>query len=192
MAAQQQWSVDLALGRTPEVDDPKMFQELLKVYNALTNLAQALDFNVGASLPSQEEMAVLLANNSVLVGRQSRVFAKALEPIPAGAVVNLQWSGSFHQVSLANATNGVERRARGFNPAAAVTTGQFMEVQLLGLCTAYGGLTVDTTYYTSTTAGIITATPPNSGSHLIQPVGFAIHPNMIFFNPSIFVSRAPV
>lgn len=186
------FSVDLGLSRQPDTTDPVLFPELMKIYNALQNLALAMDYNTGASIPTAAEMQQLLANNSVLVGRQSRLFCKATETISAGAIVDFTFDGTMHNVRLANATNGVERRCRGFNPGATVAAGNYAEMQLMGLCTVYAGLTVGTTYYLSTTPGVISTAPPANGSHLIQPVGFALHPNMIFFTPSLFVTRAPV
>lgn len=185
------FSVDLGLSRTPNTNDPVLYGELLQVYNALQNLALAMDYNTGASLPTSAEMQQLLANNSVLVGRLARVYAQASETIAAGAIINLTWDGAHHRIRNANGSNGVEYRCMGFNPGGAIAAGNYAEIQLMGLCAVYGGLSVGTTYYMSPTPGLITASPPASGSHLIQPVGVAIHPNMIYFNPSLFVTRAP-
>lgn len=111
----------------------------------------------------------------------------AFEAIAANALVYIKSDGT-----VANATAAVSGHyAKGWSQSA-VSTGQPVTVQFEGTMTGLSGLTIDATYFlSSTVAGGITATAPTGSGTLWQEIGTAISATELnFTNAGTKIKRA--
>lgn len=111
----------------------------------------------------------------------------AFEAIAANALVYIKTDGT-----VANATAAVAGHyAKGWSQTA-VTIGNPVTVQFEGTMTGLSGLTIDATYFlSSTVAGGLTATGPTASGTLWQEVGTAISATELnFTNAGTKIKRA--
>lgn len=111
----------------------------------------------------------------------------AFEAIAANALVYIKADGT-----VANATAAAGGKyAKGWSQAA-VSIGQPVTVQFEGTMTGLSGLTIDATYFlSSTVAGGLTATGPTGSGTLWQEIGTAISATEInFTNAGTKIKRA--
>jgi len=126
----------------------------------------------------------LLPADTIKSQNLNRLYVQAGEALVFGATVNLYDKGAgVLGARKADATNATVKPCHGFvNTVHATALGDFCEVIVTqGMCTAIAGLTVGTTYYQSTTPGLITSVKPIA-PNMIQPVGFALGTAMMYFN----------
>ncbi len=184
MAANNPISVNLGLPATPDIKDKQLFVEFLRVYNAINNLARALDTYSGSTQES-EQYWDQIEIKAIRVQNLTKLYPIFSVDVPAGAMINVyNVSGVLH-ARLASAADNT-KPARGFSTAA-VSSGDRGEVLLLGANTHLSGLTPGTLYYLSEASltGQVTETAPVTVGNLIQPVGFAVSSSVLFFNPTL-------
>lgn len=103
----------------------------------------------------------------------------ASENLAAGDLVNIHDNAGTANARKADAT-AEGKEADGFVIAAA-TSGTDAAVYFEGRVAGLAGLTIGARYYTSTTAGLATATPPSGTGNVCQYVGRAISATEIAF-----------
>jgi hypothetical protein len=163
-----QFSVNLGLDIVPQSKDPDNLGDLYRLYNASKSLAGALDDYTGAIGANQEDWSVA-GTEYLLLQRMTRIYVQFAVTVTTGQILTINSAG--------NAALAATGAAQGWAPAP-VAAGAWGEMRLMGLHSAVAGLTPGTWYYSSATAGAITATVT------AQKVGFAIAANKLFFNPS--------
>lgn len=156
------------------------FQE---VYDAIYQLQLAFVNFVGVAPQPQSIWDELTASQTIFAQNANRAYLQAIEPIGAGAIVNILNSGGAAKVQNANATNNT-KPADGFcNVAAGVGIGDFLEVIMFsGLCTLFSGLTPGQRYFLSTVSGSIQLAAPVAAGNIEQFVGIAMDANSLFFH----------
>jgi hypothetical protein len=177
-------SINLGLARLPETQEPELFTEAYKIYNALFILAATLDSYTGHLQPDSSIWSQLTANDTILSGGMNRLYVIAGSAITAGQMCNLYNVAGVLKAQPAAGAAWAGGDVRGF-ATADIAAGDFGEIILGGLDTHVTGLTPGTLYYASNaTAGGITATKPNANGNHVQPVGYALSATTLFFAPS--------
>ena len=111
----------------------------------------------------------------------------ASEALSASNVVNVWNDGGAWKVRKADATTS-GKEVNGF-VLEACDQGVEARIYFEGNITGLDGLT-PSTYFLSTTAGAITATPPSSSGNIVQKVGKAISATELHFEPQDFIVLA--
>lgn len=177
-------AINLYLPQNPETSDPTLYPELAKVYNALRNLQIGITQYAGVGQRPQIDWALLTPLDTVVLQNLTRVYVQASENIPLGNTISFfDGGGGVLRARRANATSGTIFPAHGFcTTLGGITSGQYGEVMLAGLCPYISGLAIGQTYYQSTTPGVITNIKP-AGPNLGETVGYAIGGNLLMFQP---------
>lgn len=186
----QQISVNLGLPQLPNIEDPRLFKELLPIYNAINAVAIALDAYTGALSPAVEDYPSI-GISDIHLQNIAKLYPIFSEPVVAGAMINVYNNSGILTARYAKAADAT-KPARGFSTAS-VAAGDRGELMLLGLNVHISGLTPGSLYYlssTSTTGQIVITAPVVSGN-VIQSVGFALDANTLFFNPSLLGAIVP-
>ncbi len=173
MSLDRELSFQLPLPQSPLTENQELFQELLRVYNAIRTVAYKLDSYTGAIPPPTDDFAEV-ANSGIKVNGMCKVYLPAYEDLVVGNTVYF-----FDDAGTVKARKAVSAtaKARGFCSIAGLT-GEVVEVTLIGLYPSFPAatLTPGNTYYQSVTAGAI-------GNAGFQAVGFALSDTQLFFNP---------
>lgn len=175
----------IGLPQLPVQTDPKIEGDLRDIYNSIRNLA----YQIG-QFGGFEEADVGLntaANIAATAGvAKRRVYCKALEAMPYGAIVNLTDTAGVVTARFANATNST-RVGYGINDTVGTCAiGDIISVVLPGAyVTSIGGLTIGTRYFLSTTNGLITNAAPAVAGNVVEGLGVALASNFFFFLPSM-------
>lgn len=197
----QRMSVNLGLGAIPEIEtqDRNLYNEFIRIYNAIKLLSSNTDKITGLTPPDPELWVEAPMNQSALFGNMTKVYRVAIEDIDYGNLVSFQSAG----VRKAAALNATWYKAHGFCSATqGVKAGDVGEFQLMGMVRA-SGLIAGKTYYLGTGGSIVDAygilnyTPPlgpGAGiAHVYQPayngfgfqkVGIALTPEDLYINPN--------
>lgn len=178
-------SWDLGIPSVPEYskDDPLLFFELQRIYNALNNLAGTLDLYSGRA-PSIE--LAKTASNIFAATRSQYldvVMAKAMVDIPAGAATYTRYNATdkIFEAYLASASSASTACTSFCVTDGGVTAGSYCSVQYSGgLVPFIAGMTEGVTYYLSNTPGTISNAP---GTYT-QKLGYAIGPVYFYFIPN--------
>lgn len=174
MAQINSFSTNLGLTATPETSNPEFSIELQKVYNAITNLALALDAYTGAQSPSQDLWSSIAPVSYFLAGNTHKLFLQAGETITYGQPVTIKSDGKAWLAS-----SSASLKCRGFmSSGGSVSAGGYLEVQTEGIVVT-SGLTAGATYWISATAGNY------SGAATTQAVAFAISATYLYVNPAL-------
>lgn len=175
MALNNELSINLGLPAMPLVQDQKLFPEFVRVYNAIKQLATALDRYTGI-VGEPQELWDQIGVTQCTVGINSKVYLTAGEAISRGNLVGIDLTGR------AFLAEDQVLSAVGFCTAPGTTPlGHTVEIQLLGMFPLFPPSTLSPgePYYCSSTPGLIG--PVGSGT---QCVGIAITDQALFFNPS--------
>lgn len=172
MTTKPSTSVNLGLPATPDTDDTKLYAGLLPLYNAVRNVAYALDSYTGNGLITREEYSQVNSVSQLLIQKQAIMFIKAAEAMSAGTLVNVfDYLGTPH---IRKAQSGVYR-CHAFT-IDSVAIGAHVPICFFGLCPFIGGLTAGVEYYVSaSTPGAVTTTAT------AQHIGFAIGSSQLMF-----------
>ena len=188
MAGKDQYSTDLGLSALPEINqskNPEVYVELLRMRNAFKLLQGALDTYTGALSEDQQYWNQATPATTTRVQNIARVYLQAAEDIGLAQVVTLIASGTTSVVYKADAT-AAGKLVRAFcSTPNGVTAGSFGEFILYGINPFYSGLTPGSTYYLSTTPGLISVSPPSTLGNIVQKVGYAIDQNNLWTAPSL-------
>lgn len=175
MAIEQ--SANLGLPAAPLTDNQELYYELLRIYNAIRIVMQAVDNNTGAISPPEEYWDEV-GYTRFTAGNMAKIYIKAYEALSYGTTVGIYNDGG--EGKAAKAQSGV-RACIGFCSAVdGAAAGDYTEIQLYGLYPQFaaGTLTPGVGYYQSATAGVVGA----SGT---QVIGIALSDTQLFFNPQL-------
>ena len=177
-------AIQLYLPQNPETPNPELYGELAKVYNAMRNLQVAITQYAGVGQKEITSWPQLSPTDTVMLQNLSRVYVQASENIPLGNTVNFHdGGGGVLRARRADANSASIKPAHAFcTTLGGITSGQFGEVMLVGLCPYISGLAIGQTYYQSTTPGIITNAKP-AGPNLGETIGYAIGGSLLVFQP---------
>lgn len=182
-------SVNLGLASVPETQDNKLFAEMIRVYNAINNLAEALDFytgNIDPEADQQEDYPIFSGFRSAQI---QKIYVVATEAIAAGQMVNLYASGVGRvKARKAFADTLLNKKAHAFASSEATKAGDVIKVILAGnFNPGFSGLVAGQDYWLSTTAaGFLQTTAPTAASGLLdQYIGFAVDDKTLYFNPQL-------
>src|SRR5579863_2517548 len=162
----------------------KLSFQFISIYNAIGVLQQAIDSYTGNSpAPSNNSNQNAAPETTVLIGNTANMWLLAAQNINAGFLVTITNSGGTAIANLSNVASTPYGQAMGISMTNA-TTGNPLQILLLGLFNFGGSVTPGGIYYASALVpGGLSLTPPSVSGQLIQPVGFGVDSNSIFFNP---------
>lgn len=177
MSLQKELSVNLGLPETPMTENKELFLELIKVYNAIKNLAYALDGYTGAIAPPTSDWSYY-SNNIIRLNGQTKVYVPFYETMTIGNTVSFMNDAGTAKVRKAQDGSYV---CHGF-ASTDTNAGDWGEVTLMGRYPnlSAGTLTTGAKYFQSGTAGLIGASGTGS-----QCIGFAMSDTALFFNPQL-------
>lgn len=176
MASTERFSLNLGLPAVPITNNPELWTEFIKVYNATRLLAGALDQYTGA-LGELPELWNQLGVSRCYDGLNTRIYLEAGEAIAYGQTVGIDGSG------LARLADDGVYFAIGFcTNTTAAGVGDPVEIQQRGIYPAFPAatLTPGNRYYQSGTPGTIGA-----GGTGTQCIGYAISDTILYFNPQL-------
>ena len=183
-------SINTGLSPVPDLTDiqstGKLSFQFIQLYNAIGVLQQAIDQYTGNSpAPADNSNQSAPAENTVLLGNTANMWATCgTTNINAGYLVYFTNNSGVTTVSLAQA-NSFTKLAYGISMTSA-TAGNPIQVLLLGLFNFGGSVTPGQLYYLSdTVAGGLTTTAPSTVGTIVQPAGYGVDTNSIFFNPCL-------
>lgn len=187
MTEQNKFSTNLGLSVMPQVSQqkyPEIFLELLTLRQALKTLQGALDTYTGALSEDPQYWNQTPAYSSARIQNIARFYCTASVAISLGQLVDFTLISGTLQARLAAANIPASAiYAKAFcNMPAGVAAGNTGEFILLGVHPYFSGLTPGDTYYLSTTPGTITNIAPGGGV-IVQPIGYALSPTDLWFNP---------
>lgn len=177
--------IDLRLPQVPETDDPDMYQQLAKVYNAIRQLQLATTTLTGASQQDPNLWDQLKPTDTIKSQNLNRAYYKSGENIAYGALINIyDLGGGVTGIRNADASSANIKPAHGYcNTSGGIVSGSYGEVILgNGLCVAIGSMIIGSTYYLAATpGGLITNVRPST-PNLGQGVGFALAPGILYMD----------
>lgn len=160
--------LNLALPAYPATTDAGLHSELTKLYNALQNIAGALDNN------------------------QSKFSVIYQEEVGLGEMVSIYPSGTGKTLYARKAVNTTPARyCAGYCCQDDADVGVAGEVIGFGVHPYVNGLTPGTRYFLSSTPGGITPTMPTASGTFVQPIGFAVSDTQLFMNPVLQIIANP-
>ena len=165
------YSINTGLPAAPLTDDPKLFNALVPVYNAIRNTLAATDAYTG-TIGLEQDFWPQGGVSRCSDGLNSKIYLEAGENLAVGNLIGIFSNGKAYKSTSAGTPFCI-----GFCTTA-VSTGQYAEIQLRGIYPTFSSptLTPGNRYYQSATAGVLGA----SGT---QVVGFAISDTVLYFNP---------
>lgn len=179
MPSQEQISLNLGLPQTPDTLNPELFIAILPLFNAVRNVARALDAYTGILARPAGDWSELTPSDTVLSAGTNRLYLPFSVAVDAGKLVNLWNDAGTLKARYANA-NAAGTLARGFAPSS-VAAGDYGQVILFGLNSSLSGLTPATVYFTSNTDGLYSTV----AGVVSQRVGYALSDTELFFNPQV-------
>lgn len=174
----------IGLPQFPVNTDKNIEPDLRDIYNAIRNLA----YQVG-QYGGFEAADVGIDNAtslSITAGAyKRRVYCKALEVMPFGAIVHFFNTAGVVTARFANATNNTRPGYGINNTPGNCAIGDTIEVVLPGCyVTSIGGLAIGSRYFLSTVNGLITTVAPAVAGNIVEAIGFALAPNLLYFWPN--------
>lgn len=172
-------SINLGLDNIADPPEPAFFAIFTRVYNAIRNLAIALDSYTGRLDADASVMPQVSLGSSVQNQNLVRVYCIFGVDITAGQIVHFYDDAGVLKAELATATSSA-KHGQGWCSIPALA-GSYGEVRLGGLCELIGGLTAGTQYYLGDTPGTIA---PTAGT-TTQYIGFALSSSALFVEPDM-------
>jgi hypothetical protein len=172
-------TVNTGLDNIADPPDPAFFAIFTRVYNAIRNLAIALDSYTGRADIDQTQFSQVPVSSSLGTQNLLRVYCIFGVAITPGQAVHLYNDAGILKAELASAATSATPMHGWCQTGAGV--GEWGEVILGGLCELIGGLTPGATYYLGNTAGTIA---PTAGT-TTQRVGFALGSSTLYVNPTL-------
>jgi hypothetical protein len=170
-------SVNLGLDNIPEPPEPAFFGIFVRVYNAIRNVALALDAYTGQLDADEDIRAQITLASSVQNQNLVRVYCVFGVDITAGQIVHFYDDAGVLKAELASAVTAA-KPGQGWCSIPALA-GSYGEVRLGGLCELIGGLTAGEQYYLGDVDGTIA---PTVGT-VTQYIGFALSSSALFMEP---------
>ena len=176
----------LGIGQQPAISDPRLFEQLAPIYNALNRLQQAFTDYTGADQQIVDFWDKLRPTDTILAQNAHRLYLPASEAIVEGGLVNLYNNAGALNARNANATNNTKPcHAYCSQAGGAAGAGAYTEVIVLTGLAPAAGLTVGTRYFLSTVNGLLTAVAPVAAGNIEQVVGVALSATEFLFNASL-------
>jgi len=162
------------------------------IYRAVNALAQQLSLLTGNIQFSAAEQAQIDQLSTLIDHREQRIYVKALELLPYGALVTISLDGGKLSASLADATN-LNKPAHGIcDTIGGIPTGEFgVIIFSQGRSAGVAGTILGTTYYLST-AGTMQAEIPTASGVIIQVVGTGLGSAGFYLNAEQYRSGVAV
>ena len=170
------YSINLGLPQIPTTNNQELLSELIRVYNAIRNVMEAVDIYTGI-ISEPRSVWNQLGTNRCTAGLNSKIYLQAAEAIGFGQTVGIDTNGNAVLAEHAAYT------CIGWcTVATGVGIGDWLEVQQFGIYPPYpaASLVPGDRYYQSTTPGVIGV----SGSGT-QCIGYAISDTILYFNPQL-------
>ena len=183
--------VDFRIAQVPEGLDPALQNTFNQVYASIQQLIFALVNNCGIGPRNGNQWAELATTpaTTLLSGNLNRLYVQAQEVIAYGAAVNLYDNAGTLGARNANATDNT-RPCRGFcTSSAGIAIGKYGEVQVNSGTARIAGLVAGTSYFLSTTNGLIAAGPAVALGNIEQYVGFAVDTTTLSFNLNYWIQH---
>lgn len=174
-------SINTGLPNIPDPPDPLFFAEFTRVYNAIRNLTLAVDAYTGSLAADPSYYSQTPATQTILSQNTQRLYVLFSDTATYGQTINLYNNAGVLNARLSNASAAGKPVHAWCSTAGGVTSGNWGEVMLGGLCTAISGLTIGQTYYAGNTAGTIA---PTAGT-VSQKIGYAIGATLLIFKPDL-------
>jgi len=176
----------LGIGQQPAVSDPRLFEQLAPIYNALGRLQQALTDYAGVDQQVSSLWSQLRATDTILAQNAHRLYLPASEAIIESGLVNLYNNAGALNARNANATDNT-KPCYGYCSQAGGTAGAgaYTEVIVLTGLAPAAGLTVGTRYFLSTVNGLLTAVAPVAAGNIEQVLGIALSATEFLFDASL-------
>ena len=177
----QSYSTNIGLSPFPEIDQtryPSIFNDALRVRQAIAVLQGALDFYTGTVGADSETWSHISPLSYDKLANLTRTYLKATEDIVAGNTINFYNNSGVLAARKANASTGKPAHAFAIAPVTTNTWGEFIR---MGSCKFISAMTPGTTYYQSNTDGVVSSNPGT----VSQKLGYAISANELFFIPDL-------
>ena len=174
-------TLNTGLPNIPDPPDPAFMAEFIIIYNAIRNIAIALDSYTGAIGQDAAYYSQTTPAKSILTQNSHRLYVQFGATVTAGQTVHLYNSSGVLNAEPANATTGT-KPCHGWCSVGGIA-GSWGEVILGGLWsgTFTPALIPGTTYYQSNTDGTIGTSAGTS----VQRIGFALSTTDLFMNPAL-------
>lgn len=177
-----QYEVSTGLPQLPAGLADKEAGLVSPLYRGLSSVAQQVALLTGVTSYSQSE----LANIDQLVGlidqRAQKIFIKATEAIPFGALVHISVADGKFTGQIADASVITKSAHAICNVIGGIAANEFGEVIFMqGRCRGVSGTTVGATYYLST-AGTMQLAAPTAQGVLCQIVAVGLGSAGIYLN----------
>lgn len=188
-------SINTGLQQVPDLTDiqsvGKLSFQFIQIYNAMAILAQSIDSYTGNS-PATSSSSSTPPEQTILVGNTANMWCIATEAISPGFLVSLSNVSGVTKCTLATGLT-LSTIALGLSMTAAAGAGSSIQILLLGLFNFGGSVTPGALYYTDVggPAGAITTTAPTTTGQLVQPIGYGVDTDSIFFNPCLNPQPVP-
>ena len=154
--------------------DPDIATEFLRIYLALNSVAFKLDEYTNALDLDVTERAYYLPAMYNRTRFTERIYVKANVDLPANSLVAFDSTGALLAVSGTNKARGIVLQD--------TATGNYAPIALRGVIPNFIALVPGSTYYLSTTPGVITAVQPST----VQRIGYALPSGSeLYFNPEL-------
>lgn len=190
MATPQGSLIVTGLPQLPEGVPTELFASFLQVYQAISNLQQAISQFAGVDDPNLDFYSQLTLDDTFFDGNLNRIIALANENINFGQAVSPINVAGVTQVRLANATNNT-RWCCGFSVSpGTVLAGSYLQIKTRGVIKGVVGLVPGSRYWLNTVNGQIVNGEPVAAGNIGQVVGWAWSANRLICNlDSYFVQH---
>lgn len=168
-----EYKITSGLPQLPATND-KAFKDLFPLYTAINALAKPIADLTGQVTFSQAELAERNPVASITSQHQNRVFVKALELLPFGALVSLSVDAGKLAGSLASCTVPIKPAHGIVAEPFGIQSGKFGEITMMnGYSPGIAGTAVGQFYWLAT-GGLVQAPAPTTAGQLLQAVGVGL------------------
>lgn len=181
MATSQRSNINLGLAQLPETDDPKIFAEVSKLYNAVRSLASYIEAATGTAYVPVAEYPTITNIQGLIGTNLFRVYKQFTVTTAFGQMVGMSGNDSV-QLAVASALPGVPAIGYCSEPGG-VTAGNWGQVTCFGIYRLSGAV-AGQRYYLSTTAGSVQTSLPGAGN-LRQQISIGMNTTDTLFIPSL-------
>jgi hypothetical protein len=175
--------IQLGLPQFPEGVPPELFQVFYQVFSAIHNLSRYVSQYAGIDPEPSDIWSQLAFDDSVYSQNLNRVYMRADEAIPFGALVSPIVVGTEIRMRLANATNNTRWALGACSTESGVLLGSFGEFIIgHGMLFGISGLIAGSRYWVHTTAGQVVNAAPVAAGNIEQSAGVALTSGRFFMN----------
>jgi hypothetical protein len=182
---------DFRIAQVPDNVPPEFVTAFNQVYAAIQQIIFSLVVNCGIGPRNTDQWTDLAATPYVtlLAGNLNRLYVEASEDISFGAAVNLYNNGGTLGARNANATNNTKPCRAFCSSVDGISSGTVGEVLVNAGTATISGLTPGTSYFLSTTNGLIANSPAVAAGNIEQFVGVAVTDSVLSFNLNYWIQH---